>query len=433
MLTTAAGTSGEDESSSGQGDGGTGIEPWLLESEKPEGRELVALRAKVQELEAKLRKSRRRQSSARDAVREASDAVEMAAQSARRSAVATARALEACVFALAHDYVFISRIHSGIRAAVYLATARATEGPAPSGKTALKIVTGYGAVSVDRPPREVSMLLRLRAHPCIVSIDAWYPLLDQNAFAIAMPHIVHEDFDPASEPRKLVKYMWDTLQALAFCHAASVVVRDVKPSNILFDMARQRAVLIDFDCATHYDPSAPPRDLVGTRGFLAPEIIDDRLRLDGYGYPVDMYSAGLTFFALVFRVPPRRYSAMTHPDVFDTLEAAASTAKSRSSRAQLLELISGLVAASPAHRWTADAAIAHRYFDELRKRKTGTPAALRSPAPRSPASRLSSGRKGTRIRKRRRRRRSSVSARRRSSTALGITSSSQLTAVRQLF
>ena len=276
--------------------------------------------------------------------------------------------LEAALIAMSEPYAFRTRIHGGRMAAVYRAVTRDESETA----VAVKIVAGYGRVSESKPPREVAMLLRLRAHPCIVSLLAWYPLKEAKSFAIAMPFIEIDDFDVSREPGKLVKYMWDVCQALVFCQEVGVLIRDVKNSNILFDAARQRAILIDFDCATLYDPDKPPTDLVGTRGYLAPEVADKETRANGYGFPVDAYGAGVSFYTLVFHLPYARVSSLSPDDIQVHLTAAisaSSAAPDPAFRASLLALLTTLLDPNPSSRATPESALSMPIFSSIRRRK----------------------------------------------------------------
>ena len=109
-----------------------------------------------------------------------------------------------------------------------------------------------------------------------------------------------ETTPPLTDTRRIVQH---AAAALAHCHAHGVAHRDVKPENLLVDedpqlsskdAARLRVRLIDFGVALRYgsddarihletDPAdtarahAPPqpyaRELVGSPGFIAPEIL----------------------------------------------------------------------------------------------------------------------------------------------------------------
>jgi serine/threonine-protein kinase len=89
------------------------------------------------------------------------------------------------------------------------------------------------------------------------------------------------------------------LAALAALHAAGLVHRDVKPSNLLINAAG-RLVLIDLGIACPRDAAAPERRLVGSPSYCSPEQILGR-PVDGRS---DVYSLGCTLYELVFGRPP---------------------------------------------------------------------------------------------------------------------------------
>jgi serine/threonine-protein kinase len=92
----------------------------------------------------------------------------------------------------------------------------------------------------------------------------------------------------------------DVCRALAAVHAAGLVHRDVKASNVLREVGG-RIVLTDFGAGS--DPELPPpRRLAGTPLYLAPEV------LAGSEATVrsDLYSLGVVLFRMVTDSYPRR-------------------------------------------------------------------------------------------------------------------------------
>ncbi|WP_433252979.1 serine/threonine-protein kinase [Streptosporangium sp. CA-135522] len=91
------------------------------------------------------------------------------------------------------------------------------------------------------------------------------------------------------------------LSALTAAHAAGVVHRDVKPSNV-FLTRTGRAVLTDFGIAVVEDEATaePTSRLVGSPNYIAPE----RLRGERGGPASDLWSLGATLYFAVEGTPP---------------------------------------------------------------------------------------------------------------------------------
>jgi eukaryotic-like serine/threonine-protein kinase len=89
-------------------------------------------------------------------------------------------------------------------------------------------------------------------------------------------------------------------------HAAGTLHRDLKPSNVLLD-DKLRARVSDLGLAVHFCDRALIKELVGTPGYIAPEIQFD-VSADGGATPQsDLYSLACMAFELLTGEPP--YSA----------------------------------------------------------------------------------------------------------------------------
>src|SRR6201990_3756119 len=155
------------------------------------------------------------------------------------------------------------------------------------------------AKAYQRTHREARTAARL-SHPGLVTV---FDVAEEDG----VPWIVMELVNARSldqiiaksgplAPPKAADAGRQLLSALATAHAAGVLHRDVKPSNVLLTDAG-RAVLTDFGIATFAgDPRLTQTGMVmGSPGFTAPE----RIRGSDASPASDLWSLGATIYAAV--------------------------------------------------------------------------------------------------------------------------------------
>jgi hypothetical protein len=215
------------------------------------------------------------------------------------------------------------------------------------------------ANAYQRTLREAKTAARLN-HPGVVTV---YDVAEDEGRPWIVMQLVHaQSLDQVLAtsgplaPGRAAEMGRQLLSALTVAHAAGVMHRDVKPSNVLLSRD-DRAVLTDFGIATFTgDPRLTQTGMVmGSPGFTAPE----RIRGDDATPASDLWSLGATLFAAVEGHGPfeQRGSALTTMSAIINEEAPPAPAAG-----PLGPVIAALLRREPADR--PDSATASRMMSE---------------------------------------------------------------------
>jgi tRNA A-37 threonylcarbamoyl transferase component Bud32 len=180
---------------------------------------------------------------------------------------------------------------------------------------ALKTMRTADAAALLRFKQEFRALADVR-HPNLVSLHEL--IADGTQWCFTMEYIDGDDFrtyvtgrPPIDETDSANPGRHDRLRSalrqlsggLSALHAAGMVHRDVKPSNVIVSRDG-RVVLLDFGLIAHTDPTDPEAstlgNLRGTLAYMSPE----QARGGALGPATDWYSVGVMLFeALTGRLP----------------------------------------------------------------------------------------------------------------------------------
>jgi serine/threonine protein kinase len=235
------------------------------------------------------------------------------------------------------------------------------------------------ATAFQRTLREAKTAARLN-HPAVVTV---YDVAEDGGRPWIVMQLIHaQSLDqvlaasgPLS-PRRAAEMARQLLSALSVAHAAGVMHRDVKPSNVLLG-SDDRAVLTDFGIATFQDdPKLTQTGMVmGSPGFTAPE----RIRGEDASPASDLWSLGATVYAAVEGHGPfeKRGGAITTMSAIINEEAPEAPAAGA-----LGPVIAALLRREPVDRPDASAAarMITDVLPQLPDRPPGTPAGYEATA-----------------------------------------------------
>jgi serine/threonine protein kinase len=244
-------------------------------------------------------------------------------------------------------YHSLSVSHRSKGAVLYHALQDDTDAP-----TALKVLRLDEPVASPAGDGELATMLRLSAHPNIVSVLAT-GVTTTGRPCVAMQYCQGGSYADVLAARgplpvdRVVETGVAIASALAAAHAEGMTHGAVTPSNIL--QTRSGPALTDFPI------SRPPEDLSGTLGtstpfHAAPEVLQGR----GHSPASDVYSLASTLWTLLTGHPPFAAPGDAEPDLFAYRDRAltepAPPVAACDVPAHLQDVLAKALSKNPAHR-----------------------------------------------------------------------------------
>jgi len=259
------------------------------------------------------------------------------------------------------DYYDIdSTVGQGTFGTVHRGTHNAT-----GSSRAVKIIPRRKADSSARVREEVS-IMKLLDHPNIIRLyetfedcDSMYLVMELCRGGELFDRILAQG---SLSERQAAMVLQHALRAVAHMHQKDIAHRDLKPENFLFssDGPIEQNVLkiVDFGTACVAGPDTIMNSLVGTRYYVAPQVVMRR-----YDRKCDEWSCGAIMYTLLSGDPP--FSGRTDREVLQkvrlgkyTFDAAAWKSVSEEAK----QLIRMLMNANGRARWSASQALGHAWI-----------------------------------------------------------------------
>ncbi|GJP36681.1 hypothetical protein CLOM_g21161, partial [Closterium sp. NIES-68] len=153
--------------------------------------------------------------------------------------------------------------------------------------------------------------------------------------------------------------------ALLHCHRQGIMHRDVKPENILLLHPRSHSPvkLSDFGVATAFKKGVPLHDVMGTREYMAPEVIKG-----AYGPEADVWSAGAVLYIMLCGAPPF-WSSANHSvtDAILRKPVTLRTSRWRGVSEEAKDLVVRMLEKDPRRRITCNQVLDHPWILKWRR------------------------------------------------------------------
>lgn len=170
----------------------------------------------------------------------------------------------------------------------------------------------------DRIKNEVEIMKKID-HPNLLKLeyserrDPYMIIVTDYAPSKNLYRFISDNY-PSGMPTDVALFaMKQMIDAISYLHNHGIWHRDIKPQNFLIfnnDKKRPQIVLADFGLSKQYEPYETDNLIVGTKQYMAPEIINNTR----YTKSIDIWALGITFFYM-----------MTNQDAFEASSSDSFT------------------------------------------------------------------------------------------------------------
>jgi len=151
--------------------------------------------------------------------------------------------------------------------------------------------------------REVSMMQACNHENITKLFDTFE---DNTSIYLALEYCDGGDFGdkvqevgPVIKEEETAEWMRQICAALHHLHGKGICHRDIKPDNFMVAQDHQLK-LSDFGLAVYLPQGNILTDKCGTPAFMSPEQHQMPKRSNGYGFPCDMWAAGVSMYMIIF-------------------------------------------------------------------------------------------------------------------------------------
>lgn len=146
---------------------------------------------------------------------------------------------------------------------------------------------------------EQKALMKLRSKHVVQLYDVVSIEDIHSKHALVLEYIEGHDLKTYSPSDQGIKILWQIACGLSDIHSANVIHRDIKPNNIRIN-SNGLVKIYDFGLSRNSGPEAQTRSIIGTPGYMAPELWQ-RGEI-GFDNSIDVYAFGVLTLR-IFNIP----------------------------------------------------------------------------------------------------------------------------------
>jgi len=194
------------------------------------------------------------------------------------------------------DYEVVRKIGRGKYSEVFEGVITSTSTPC-----VIKILK---PVKKSKIKREIKILQNICGGPNVITLLDLVRDPVSGTCSLIFEYVDNIDFRtlyPTLLDTDIRYYMYEILRALEYCHSQGIMHRDVKPHNIMIDHKKKKLRLIDWGLAEFYHKGQSYNVRVASRYFKGPELL---VGMRDYDYSLDLWSLGCMFAGMIFMKEP---------------------------------------------------------------------------------------------------------------------------------